>query len=78
MICACGDSHFSSEEMNSSCGFHSGNPLFPEPFRGQSNNAIEKDGYMPSFLTLYRFCVILKKKYGIELYGKKGGPTDES
>ena len=28
-----GDSLFSSTEMNSVCGFHSGNASFPEPFR---------------------------------------------
>ncbi|MBR4113421.1 MAG: hypothetical protein IKK54_02025 [Anaerotignum sp.] len=37
-ICACleyqaGDSLFSSTEVNSVCGFDSGNLQFPEPFR---------------------------------------------
>lgn len=31
-----GDSLFSSEEVNSSCGFHAGTPLHPEVERGMN------------------------------------------
>ncbi|MDO4530632.1 MAG: hypothetical protein Q4C06_01515, partial [Bacillota bacterium] len=31
-----GDTLFSSAEINSACGFYSGNASFPEPFRGKT------------------------------------------
>ena len=34
LLCKPWNSPFSSDEQSPSCGFHSGNASFPEPFRG--------------------------------------------